>query len=94
MPRLEQWTITDVDGSGPRLFGTAYGHPRIIEGHRVSSSRIVRIDGNTAVTETGTEYTLGTPNPEAVELWKDSPTYLVLKALGVEDPAMLLLGSG
>ena len=93
MPVLTDWCITEVDGSGPRLLGKVTGHPRIIDGHRCSTSVIVWMneERTMARTKTGTEYFLVNPMPDAVQDWLDAhkPKVEVLLALGI-DPKMLL----
>jgi len=72
--RLENWQFTG-SGDTKRLFGTAYGHPRVEDGHRVSTSLVDKVIYSSppiVITQTGTNYQLGEPDPSAVDNWKNS----------------------
>ena len=48
------------------LVGAVYGRPDRPDGHRVRTSRIVSASGRLVVTDSGSIYELGTPDPEYV----------------------------
>lgn len=58
MVRIENWIVT-LDN---RLEGYVYGHPRIQDGHRASTSLIQGKRNGYVVTLSGTEYELGIPD--------------------------------
>lgn len=79
MIRLERWSTTTYPGSSPydppectlSFHGLAYGHPRFAEGQEITTSpiRLVVTQGlfGTVVrTGSGSEYTLGEPDPAFV----------------------------
>ena len=68
--KIEDWTITSINGTA-RLFGKVFGHPRIMDGHRVSTSEIINHEDGVITTHSGTEYELGTPLPDAVKVWQE-----------------------
>ncbi len=85
MVRLENWSVTErVTNNGPydapelltrfsALHGDAYGHTRFDDGTRITSNRIVEIDiaRGYARTASGTEYELGSINPDYKQ-WLDA----------------------
>ncbi len=63
LARLEQWKVTEeqtFDGLIRRLEGLVFGHDKIPDGRRVSTSLIVTIDDKQAET-LNTVYDLGVP---------------------------------
>ncbi len=64
---LENWTVTAQPGQD------VYSEPvRVLRGRRpdgkcIRTSPIVRVTGNLIQTQTGSEYTLGQPDPRYVE---------------------------
>ena len=81
--RMEDWTTTSYGVSGIRLFGTVYGHPRIQDGHRTSTSTIVFMTERVARTESGTVYLLGRKKDDAVSQWKED--HGVTRVPGIEE---------
>ena len=75
--KIENWSITSHDDKYTppeaqkiRLMGEVYGHPNFEEGHKIVSSHIVSIHGNTIETASGSVYELGTPDEGFVEWCK------------------------
>lgn len=68
--RIERWACKSVDpfrapevGYNMRLCGDVYGHPRYPDGDRVSTGAVVRVDGHTVETSSGSIYVLGEADP-------------------------------
>lgn len=56
---------------GITMAGTVHGHPRKPDGSRVTTSRIVRVEGRRFWTESGSEYAIvGDPDPRFLEYLK------------------------
>ena len=49
--------------SSIQLAGAVYGHSRYEDGHRISTSPIREVDGRRVVTQSGSTYLLGDPDP-------------------------------
>lgn len=65
---LEQWGVAAnifraPETGGQHLIGVTYGDPRAADGRHVTTSPIVSADGKLVVTQTGTVYALGEPDP-------------------------------
>lgn len=71
--QLENWLV--IENNDPyvppelkdkRLQGNVYGHPRFEDGKWITTSSLVELDvvAGTAKTFSGSEYTLGTIDPE------------------------------
>jgi len=76
MPRLENWSM--VQGFDPYLppeaqpgflQGIVYGHNRLDDGEHILTSALVEFDltAGTAKTRSGSDYSLGKPDPKWVE---------------------------
>ena len=73
--RIERWAVKPARGSdfsapevrGIRLRGDVFGHPRHPDGNRVSTGPIVKVEGRTVTTESGSVYVLGAPDPRYLE---------------------------
>jgi len=73
--RIENWSVCHSKGGlydppemwQPCLSGNVYGHPRKPDGHSVSTSPIVDVNGRLITTATGTIYLLGQVDPLYVE---------------------------
>jgi hypothetical protein len=78
--RLENWnTVGYGDRYGPpelvslHLQGDIYGRePRFKDGSFVTTSRIVKVEGNKVETYSGSTYELGTPDPIFVKWCQDN----------------------
>jgi hypothetical protein len=72
--RIAKWSITThPEPYDPpecmRQFiqGDVYDHPRFPDGTRVTTSAIERVEGPYVITESGSAYIVGTPDPDYVE---------------------------
>lgn len=62
-PRIENWRVSSLGGTHPRLQGVIYGHtdPACIDGTTVFTSELIDIDEAAGVARTrNTTYALGT----------------------------------
>jgi hypothetical protein len=85
MPRLEKWSCCFTDAENPylapecrtiRLQGKVYGHPSFDDGSDVVTSRIVKTEGRTITTYSGSVYVLGEVEPGYREwLAKNRPNW-------------------
>ena len=72
MPKLDNWSCGPViddpylapERAGLCLHGTVTGHHRIPDGETIRTNRVAKVNGRTVVTESGTVYELGNPDPE------------------------------
>ncbi len=56
--RLEYWYVGEDD----LLYGVVYGHPKLEDGHRIRTSRVVSLDKESGkATTLNTNYKLGKP---------------------------------
>jgi hypothetical protein len=78
---LKEWSVvfTPPDRFTPpemcptRLFGKVYGNPKFEDGKRVTTSRIVGVDGREITTKSGSVYLLdGPPYEEYMEFLKNN----------------------
>lgn len=53
------------------LHGEVYGHPRFEDGHRITTSSIVGLDGDYILTYSGSEYELGDVDSEYEKIYPD-----------------------
>ena len=73
--RLENWSVVSncsspyipPEAQWSFLSGRVYGHHRFTDGEKVTTSRMVKIEGNLITTSKGTIYKLGEPKPEYIE---------------------------
>lgn len=81
MSKLEDWSITHEDSNlfiAPELLsyhlnGIVYGHERMDDGRRVTTSRIVNIDLKTMKANTrNSTYKLGKPSEEYLKWLSDN----------------------
>ncbi|KKN15762.1 hypothetical protein LCGC14_0982610, partial [marine sediment metagenome] len=49
------------------IAGQVYGHKKHIDGHRITTSKIIEINGNMIKTNSGSIYKLEEPDPQYVE---------------------------
>lgn len=63
--RLENWSVIPCH-VGQFLTGTVYGHDRMRDGTRVTTSLVSRVVDSTVITNSGTIYELMTMDPENV----------------------------
>jgi hypothetical protein len=64
--RLENWQV--INNSGEKkayLCGEVYGHPRLPDGRLVTTSAVIELHDDTAVTRSGTVYRLGKQREQA-----------------------------
>lgn len=57
--------------SGQQLFGKVYGHPRFDDGDKVTTSRIMEVNGKIVKTKSGSEYELKEPSESFLELLQE-----------------------
>lgn len=65
--RLEEWAITEYEpdpytppeARGIHLSGIVTGHPKWADAHRVTTSRVVEVNGRIVTTRSGSIYRLG-----------------------------------
>lgn len=83
--KLNNWKLVeDQDPYQPpelrrkRLSGEVFGHPRHDDGSRVVTSEVESIDGRVVRTFSGSEYTLGDPDPDYVEWCQENGHYTEL----------------
>ena len=79
-PAINNWAIIGEKGfvGSPgkgtcvygALFGQAHNHPRFKNGANIRTSYIIGRRGDRVVSFSGTEYYLGEPNPEYVDVFK------------------------
>ena len=69
--KLENWSVcstgdmyTPPELRRPVLQGQVYGHPNFEDGAPLTSSYIVKMEGELVVTRSGSKYELGTVDPE------------------------------
>ena len=80
MTKLENWSVGCVDYSpylAPELLetclrGGVYNHLRHSDGKNVRTSRIIRVEGRTIYTYSGTAYQLGKINPQYRKFLKET----------------------
>ncbi len=80
MIQISSWYLRQPKGASPfhapeltglSCAGTVSGHPTKADGERVTTSRIVRVEGRHFWTESGSEYELvGDPEPRYLEFLK------------------------
>ena len=67
--RIENWAMVGLYPYAPPeqqvfcLEGELYGHPRVTDGHRTTTTEIVGVDGEVILTNSGSRYVLGEPDP-------------------------------
>lgn len=75
LPRLENWSVVSTDMADPfcppecrrlRISGEVYGYPNKTDGHPITTSNILSVDGN-KVTCLSRTYVLGKPAAAYVE---------------------------
>ena len=70
MIRLENWRVVGLDPYAPpemakiSLSGKAYGHPNFEDGHGITTSDVVAVDGRMVTTCSGSQYELGEIDPK------------------------------
>lgn len=94
MFKLENWSTVSVDNETNRytppeaksvyLNGEIYGNPRFTDGNRITTTRIVKIDGNLVETYSGSKYELGEPDPKFVEYCKNNNLYVPTKEVPIK----------
>jgi hypothetical protein len=58
--RIENWEVVTLPWQSKQyLHGEVYGHPHFSDGHTVTTSRLIDLSDETAVTKSGTVYRLG-----------------------------------
>jgi hypothetical protein len=63
--RIEDWEVISLPGeSKHRLKGEVFGHPRIPDGKKVTTSFVMNVCDDVAVTTSGTIYHLGKPKDQ------------------------------
>jgi len=83
--RLENWSlVTRVSNpyqapelGVPCLHGLVYGHPKLPDGYEMSSSRVVKTEGEDIITESGTHYELGQIDPEYEKIYPNAKQRLI-----------------
>lgn len=74
--RIENWAIVNIPNSPyqapelvkPQLTGDIFGHPKHIDGKKVTTSIVVSLDISNKICETeNTSYVLGAPSAEFIE---------------------------
>jgi hypothetical protein len=79
--RLEDWRIIDIGNGVCILAGRPCGRSGLPDGMWMTSSRVVQIAGQVAVTGTGSRYRLGVPYPADLDLPEEVGTVLLGKGL-------------
>jgi len=71
--KLEQWAVSNLSGpyTPPEcqircISGVVSGSPLFEDGKFITTSRIVSVEGRVVTTNSGSEYTLGDPDPDYV----------------------------
>lgn len=75
MARIEEWAVgysSKLAYAAPEcrpatLTGLVFNHPRLPDGMRTRTTRIVSASGRCVLTASGTTYLLGKPSPEYIE---------------------------
>ena len=58
--RIENWVVfTHFGNAKQHLRGHVYGHPAYLDGQLMTTSAVIELDDNAAVTTSGTVYRLG-----------------------------------
>jgi hypothetical protein len=58
--RIENWEVVTIPWQSKQyLHGEVYGHPQFPDGHTVTTSRVIDLSDEMAVTKSGTVYRLG-----------------------------------
>lgn len=71
--KLENWSVQTtnpylpLEASKAYLAGDVYGHPKYPDGHRILTSRPIKVDGRVITTYSGSVYELGEPDPKYLE---------------------------
>jgi hypothetical protein len=79
--RLEDWRIIDIGSGVCILAGRPYGRSGLRDGAWMTSSRVVQIAGQVAVTGSGSRYHLGVPYPADLDLPEAVGTVLLGKGM-------------
>jgi hypothetical protein len=79
--RLEDWRIIDIGNGVCILAGRPYGRSGLPDGLWMTSSRVVQIAGQVAVTGSGSRYRLGVPYPPDLDLPEAVGTVLLGKGM-------------
>ncbi len=69
MPKMKNWSVVSDPYQAPeirehRLAGEVYGHPLFPDGYSVTTSEIVKTEGRTVTTKSGTLYELENAHPD------------------------------
>lgn len=95
MARLENWSVigpqdpyTPPEIASKHLCGEVYGHPDPYHYDRklITTSKIVKVEGRTITTLTGTVYTLGNVDPKYAKYVREDLGY----ELDFDNPIRLL----
>lgn len=78
MPRLENWSVlVDHDGPNRYLKGVVSGHPRLPDGAEIRSTSIQGRRETRIVTLSGSEYELGTPDPQYLRFFPNALSHVL-----------------
>jgi len=85
-PILKQWSVTIYPGDEwlapecrtQHLHGFVYGHPSYVDGHEITTSKIISVQGNEVICASRT-YILEEPRPDYVEACKNNGWHVPTK---------------
>jgi hypothetical protein len=60
----------------PKLSGEVYGHDRFPDGDNITTSTIIKVEGNVVNTFSGSKYELGQPSADYVEWCREQGCHI------------------
>lgn len=86
---IRNWSVVCTEEFDPykapemyaaKIAGEVYGHHKYEDGHKIITSRVVGVEGNSVLTKSGSTYELGDVDPEYEKVFPDARKRLFAQA--------------